>query len=187
MASASKDCTIRVWDTVIGSTLFTLSSHTMSVTSVKWGGTGLLYSSSQDRTIKIWNDADGTLKQTLTGHAHWVNTLALSTDYALRLGSFDPEKQRKRKEPQEVEDPAAAAQNALKIYENARGECERLVSGSDDFTLHLWTPETSGKPVARLTGHLQLVNDVKFSPDARLLASASFDKSIKLWDGKTGK
>ncbi len=37
-----------------------------------------------------------------------------------------------------------------------------------------------------MTGHCQTVNDVKFSPDGRLLASASFDKSIKLWDGKTG-
>lgn len=37
-----------------------------------------------------------------------------------------------------------------------------------------------------MTGHCQTVADVKFSPDGRLLASASFDKSIKLWDGKTG-
>jgi WD40 repeat protein len=40
---------------------------------------------------------------------------------------------------------------------------------------------------ARMTGHQQLVNDVKFSVDTRLVASASFDKSIKLWDGRTGK
>jgi len=40
---------------------------------------------------------------------------------------------------------------------------------------------------ARMTGHQQLVNDVKFSVDTRLVASASFDKSIKVWDGRTGK
>lgn len=40
--------------------------------------------------------------------------------------------------------------------------------------------------LARMTGHHQVVNDVKFSPDSRLIASASFDKSVKLWDGKTG-
>ena len=43
------------------------------------------------------------------------------------------------------------------------------------------------KPKERMTGHQQLVNDVKFSPDTRVLASASFDKSIRLWNGVTGK
>ena len=51
----------------------------------------------------------------------------------------------------------------------------------------LWNPEVDRKPISRMTGHQQLINDVKFSPDSRLIASASFDKSIKLWDGKTGK
>jgi len=31
------------------------------------------------------------------------------------------------------------------------------------------------------------INDVKFSPDSRYLASASFDKSVKLWSGKNGQ
>ena len=32
-----------------------------------------------------------------------------------------------------------------------------------------------------------LVNHVVFSPDGRFIASASFDKSIRIWDGLTGK
>lgn len=34
---------------------------------------------------------------------------------------------------------------------------------------------------------LQLVNHVYFSPDGQWVASASFDKSVKLWNGITGK
>lgn len=47
-------------------------------------------------------------------------------------------------------------------YEAARGgRPERLASGSDDFTMFLWEPATSQKPVARMTGHLQLINQVR--------------------------
>jgi ribosome assembly protein 4 len=37
-----------------------------------------------------------------------------------------------------------------------------------------------------MTGHQQLVNDVKFSPNGHIIASASFDKSIKLWNSNNG-
>ena len=35
-------------------------------------------------------------------------------------------------------------------------EVERLVSGSDDFTLMIWSPTEGKKPLARLTGHQQV-------------------------------
>lgn len=66
-----------------------MSSHTASVTKVLWGGEDLLYSASQDRTIKVWEPHTGANVSELTGHAHWVNCLALSTDYVLRTGCFD--------------------------------------------------------------------------------------------------
>lgn len=33
---------------------------------------------------------------------------------------------------------------------------------------------------------MQLVNHVYFSPDGQWIASGSFDKSVKLWNGITG-
>ncbi|KAG5843978.1 hypothetical protein ANANG_G00156610 [Anguilla anguilla] len=187
LASSSKDCTVRIWDTVLGRSDKILTGHTQSVTCVKWGGDGLLFTSSQDRTIKVWRAKDGVQCRTLQGHAHWVNTLALSTDYVLRTGAFEPATATVNAQdlPGSLEE---LKEKALQRYNSVRGQgTERLVSGSDDFTLFLWNPAEEKKPLARLTGHHALINEVLFSPDTRLLASASFDKSIKIWDGKTGK
>ena len=115
LASSSKDGTIRIWDTVTRHTSITMSQHISAVTCIRWGGDGLLYSFSRDKTIKIWDTTQvptiyyleiinitdifflsiltnllkGKLIRTLEGHGHWVNTIALSTDFVLRTGFFD--------------------------------------------------------------------------------------------------
>ncbi|KAI1727465.1 WD domain, g-beta repeat domain-containing protein [Ditylenchus destructor] len=182
LASAGKDSTVRIWDTIQGVTIRSLNGHTASVTCIRWGGCGLIYTGSQDRTIKVWRVEDGTLCRNLDGHAHWINTLALNVDYVLRTSCFSPEDSCKNPPDGEMQELAK------KRYETAlKGSTERLVSGSDDFTLFLWEPAEKKQHIARMTGHQQLVNQVMFSPDTRYIASASFDKSIKLWCGRTGK
>merc|ERR1719400_1558022 len=148
----------------------------MSVTCLKWGGASLLYSASQDRTIKVWRASDGALCRTLLGHGHWVNVLALNTDYVMRTGAFDPKDAKVVADDSllPAEEAKANAETRYNAVMKVVGE-EMLVSGSEKT------------PIARMTGHQQLVNDVKFSPDARLVASASFDKSIRVWCGKTGR
>lgn len=97
IASAGTDGDIRIWDTVLGQCLFVIGGHSGSVTSVKWGGNGLIFSSSKDRTAKMWKASDGTLCKTFSGHAHWVNSIALNTDYVLRTGPYHPVTDKKLK------------------------------------------------------------------------------------------
>lgn len=183
MASASKDGTVKVWNVRLGNCVYSLSSHTMSITALRWGGQNLLYSASQDRSIKVWNPLEGKLVRTLEGHGHWVNALALNTDYVLRKGGHDHTGACPK-------DKQEAQKMAQKYYDETLvqlGGKERLVSGSDDFTMFLWDGIESRKPVMRMTGHQKLINVVSFSPDGRYIASGSFDHSVKIWSGSTGK
>ena len=90
LATGAKDGTVRLWSaTTSKKCVATLASHRLAVTAVAWGGEGRLYSASRDGTINVWDGGSATLVTRLQGHGHWVNSLALSTDAALRAGAFD--------------------------------------------------------------------------------------------------
>jgi ribosome assembly protein 4 len=187
VASGSKDGTLRVWDITSHCCISNTTSHTRTVKSVRWSGEGLIYSASADGTIKAkksWSPYDGTLKHSFNSHGHWVNTLSLSTDYILRTGVFGINEQSEIHKTT-PDDKKAMAQR--RYFEMTKDQHERLVSGSDDLTLFLWTPKRSKVPNALLTGHQKPVNHVSFSPDGLWLLSASFDNSIKLWNGISGQ
>ena len=183
LASASKDATIRIWDVVSKRIEHVLSGHKGSVSCVRWGGTGQIYSSSHDKTVRVWSAGAGTLVQTLSAHAHWVNHLALSTDFMLRTAYHD--------HSSSLPGPADAKLSLAKSrFEKAaisdKVVTERLVTASDDCTIYLWTPSLSPKPVAKLLGHQKQVNHVTFSPDGLLIASSGWDNHVKLWNSHNG-
>ena len=180
--SGSKDGTVKIWEAATRRHIFSMGSHTAGVTAVMWGGEGLIYSAARDCTINVWCASDGSMVRTLRGHGHWVNTMSLSTSYALKTGAFD----HKGTRPKTDEDAQKAAKDRYLEAKGGATAPERLVTGSDDFTLCLWEPGRDKKAIQRMVGHQQLVNQVCFSPDGRWILSASFDKSIKLWDGVKG-
>ncbi|KAI0032629.1 hypothetical protein K488DRAFT_85671 [Vararia minispora EC-137] len=65
----------------------------------------------------------------------------------------------------------------------ARG---RLVSGSDDTTIIVWSKDTK-KPIYKpLKGHKDWIRTVRFVESGARIVSASDDKSIRIWDAETG-
>ncbi|RZF33966.1 hypothetical protein LSTR_LSTR012086 [Laodelphax striatellus] len=185
-ASSSKDASIKIWDAVLCQIVRQLSSHTSSVTALKWGGSGYLYSASQDRTVKVWKVQDHSVfsskevtLRTLQGHAHWVNTLALSTDYVLRTSAVV--NYGDNIDPDDSKFLATLRGHVQAVYMVAWSADSRLiVSGSADSTLKVWNMKTK-KLDQDLPGHADEVFAVDWSPDGQRVGSGGKDKVLRLW------
>jgi ribosome assembly protein 4 len=129
LASSSRDGTVRVWNITSKKSEVILSQHTDAVSCVKWGGENLIYTASRDKTVKVW-DSNGKLVRSLIGHAHWINTMALSTDHILRLGMFDLDCS-----TEDIETCKKKALERYKKFVRINGS-EKMITGSDDFTMY---------------------------------------------------
>lgn len=77
---------------------------------------------------------DGRISKELKGHYHWVNTISLNTDSALKRGCCDEKRDI-------LEDEEDQQKRAAEIYSKLKGKKnEKLVSGSDDNTVIMWDP-----------------------------------------------
>jgi WD40 repeat protein len=156
LVSGSQDTTIRLWEAPSGQLLNILQGHTGGVWCVALSADGrLLASGSEDATIRLWQTPGGQPVATLEGHQGPVYAVALSTDGRL------------------------------------------LASASQDRTVRLWSLAVerdgagtmlgmkilpSGRPLVTLEGHTGGVRSVALSADGRLLASGSWDRTVRLWE-----
>jgi len=76
----------------------------------------------------------------------------------------------------------AKGMNALALSANA----ESILCAERDNLIHL-VNTTSGQKTATLVGHEGEVNQVRFTPSGDLALSCSDDRTVRVWDLKTGK
>ncbi|KAJ6008434.1 hypothetical protein N7540_012410 [Penicillium herquei] len=187
LASASKDCTIKLWDASTGKCQQTLKDHTDSVNSVTFShDSKFLTSGSEDCTIKLWDASTGQCVQTINSHHKAVYSVSFSHDSKLLA--------------------SASKDYTIKLWDAITSKCQQtleghtdsvnsvtfshdskfLASASKDYTIKLWDAITS-KCQRTLKGHTDSVNSVTFSHDSKFLASGSEDQTIKIWDTSTGQ
>lgn len=56
-----------------------------------------------------------------------------------------------------------------------------IVSLASDATVRIWHGST-GQHISTLEGHLEGISDISWAPDSQVLASASDDKTIRVWN-----
>lgn len=193
LATGSYDGFARIWSTT-GELKKTLGQHKGPIFALKWNKSGnYILSAGVDRTTIIWDSQTGNHKQQFAFHSapaldvDWQTDdsfASCSTDkciHVCRLGSDKPIKSF-HGHTNEV--------NAIKWDPQGRF----LASCSDDMTLKVWCMEKD-TCVHDLQAHSKEIYTIKWSctgpgtlnPNANLvLASASFDSTVRLWDVERG-
>lgn len=178
LASASRDQTLKLWDTLGGEQLAVLKGHKQAVVDVTSLGMGRLASGSADRTIKIWGITSHRCLQTLEGNKDVVWSVTSLDASTLASGSGDGMLKFWDLRSRNVIGDISAHNDAVNSVAFGSGHC--IVSASADATLKLWDMRRRDC-LSTLKGHTGEIHNVICLND-RWLASCSADNAIKIWE-----
>jgi ribosome assembly protein 4 len=179
IAASTKGGEVGIWCSVSGRASVRTSGHQGQVMGLAWGCNGVIFSGSHDRTVKAWDAASGAELAVFQGRSGAWRTLAISTGWVLRTGGWELGNLIDY-------DSKSGALKRLAAH-RSQSPIEMIAVGGEDFTVSLLRYEDRKfVQVERLTGHTKAVNHIAFSPNGYWLATASFDCTVKLFDGKSG-
>jgi len=195
LATGTLDGIARIWD-LKGKLKFKLEEHLGAIFALRWSRNGeYLLSGSVDSTAIVWDANTGLMKQQFKFHqdaildVDWKNAetfASCSSDRSIfvsQLGRSD-----------RVCEFLGHEDEVNAIRWNPDGRI--LASCSDDKTAKIWSVEQPHSPLLNLTDHKKEIYTIKWSPTGPgsrnpnanlLLATASFDATVKLWDVEAGK
>lgn len=143
-----------------------------------------LASSSTDKSVNLWNTNDRIRCYKFTGHSDIVNSVAWSHNGCLMA--------------------TASKDNTVKVWvPTVRGSSynfmalsnvrsvefhpkdKKLVTGSDDKAVKLWSLETK-RFLSSFLGHTNRVLRARYSPSGKTIASCSEDRTLRLFDVLSG-
>ncbi len=192
LASAGADKKIIFWKAPEGKILHTVPApapvHCLAMSSDgKW-----LASGGEDSAVHLWEVAGAKPAAKLTGHKDWVLCLAFSPDGKhLAAGAIDgtirlwdvpggkkiADLPHKAPVPPKTVPPAPIPVRSLAFAPDGKA----LLYGAADGPIHIINP-ADGKTIRTLTGHTGAVTAIRFHPSGNLLATASKDRTVMLWN-----
>ncbi len=183
--------TARIWDAASGRQLAMLDGHSGKVRSAVFSQDGsLVVTASEDATARIWDSTSGRQVMALVGHTKPVSFAAFSPDGTrVVTASIDGTAR-----IWDISSHGAAV--VLKGHTDEirsasySPDGRYVLTGSNDSTARIWDPMT-GRQVALLAARTSLeagskettnvLNDARFSHDARHVALAAGDWTTRIW------
>lgn len=149
-----------------------------------------LASGGSDRVVNVWDLSGGyanaKLEQSIENHADWVLGLSFSTDGKhLVTGSRDKTAKVWDLSARESVLTFPGHQNdVFSVAIKADGKVG--YSAGRDNQIRSWNATGDAKQIRAMTGHNDVIVRMLYHPKQALLATASHDKTVRLWNPDTG-
>jgi WD40 repeat protein len=179
VVTASEDRTVQVWNAATGLNVSVLRGHTQRVTFASFSGLSggsTVISASRDRTARAW-DHRGTSLRLLASVGAPVVHVKYAKNGRVRATARDGL----------VHVLDSTTGNELgKFRAKPRSKTVIGPRGSTaTIRRHLVILRSHGRTM-KLNGHSDDVTSVAFSPDEKLMATASLDADVRIWNVKSG-
>lgn len=186
-----------IFETATGRAVSRLANYTFGFNAVAFSPDGhWMAAGSRDKSVKLWDLETGESLPAKEGHGGYVTAvvfqpgkpsrrmISASTDGTIKVwdpllskpidtlpGHIDPQR------------PTRTFQiGALAVG----GKGKLLASGATDKRIALWNLDAPKSPPRYLAEHKAEVTSVAISADERLVASASADGTVRVWDVELG-
>jgi COMPASS component SWD3 len=189
IASASADCTIKIWDARTGALEHTLEGHLAGISTICWSlDSKILASGSDDKSIRLWDTATGLAHPTpFIGHHNYVYSIAFSPKGNMLVsGSYD--------EAVYLWDVRAArVMRSLPAHSDPVGGVDfvrdgtLIVSCSHDGLIRVWDTATGQCLRTLVHEDNASVSSVIFSPNGKYILAWTLDSCVRLWNYIEGK
>ena len=178
IATASENGIVKLWRTSDGS-LLNYYPTKAEINDLSYSPDGqFLATAEANGQLNIWN-ADGIWQQTLNEHGGQFLSLSFHPDgHTLASASSD-----KTVTIWQVRKPAFLANGGIYSIAVSPVSPEIFAATGWSGEIELWRKkaDNSRELIFTLPGHDTTVTQIQFSPDGNILASASWDRTIKLW------